>query len=141
MTRLLRKIKQVIQFLPHVWRHEDWDYGYIVSFNIFLLERLRTSVFDKGHHVVAKHDKRKLTTVIELLRRYDDDFSGEEWVRLYKKHHPEIDPYDIKRFNEPRSKAFIKDYKRMIERKNRIREEETQLLFKLIKSQSKKWWD
>jgi hypothetical protein len=107
-----------------------------MGFNIYLLERLRTSVFDEGHHVVAKHDKRKLTTVIELIKRIkEDDYLSDEAIKLMK------DRGVFDNFDNINNVSFRDNMQKIHKRADILREQDISLLIKLIKTQSRKWWD
>jgi hypothetical protein len=90
MHRLLnffRNLKKVIEFLPIVWKHQDWDYGYIFTFNYELHKRLYKALYIDGVHLPNKNHKRALQTIQELYNRLSkEEYSNlvdEELTRLY----------------------------------------------------------
>lgn len=140
IKNFFKKIKQLIDFAPIVWKHEDWDYTYILTFNIFLLERLRSSVFEKGLHLPAKHDERKLKTVIELLKRISDDEKYyEELSLLYNKYVQ--GGLSLENINQPKPDRLTRELSYFRAKAKQKQELEQQLLFKLLKTQGRKWWD
>lgn len=67
--RFINKCVKIVQFIPVIWRHEDWDSAYTLEFMSYLFKRLYTAIYVEGHHVELPSHKRRLKTAVELLKR------------------------------------------------------------------------
>lgn len=152
--------KRVIKYFPIVWKHRNWDYGFVLRFNIQLHEDLYKGCFVEGHHVYTKNDARKLKTVIELLKRLEaEDYSSGHDEYLDKKY-GKSDIYFSKVIDEKTERKYttIKDRREdnmtpeqlEVYNKERMaiykheeyqRNEDFKLLGEYIRKYSKKWWD
>lgn len=155
---LFKRIKKTIQFIPHVWAHEDWDYGYIIKFNLYLHKRLYKGLYEEGHHVANPKHVRSLKTIIELLKRLDaDNYREEEYkyienkygeieysfekivkdgktfTTLVDKRSLKLDPDVSKAYERAKSDAFKKEAY--------LQKQDMLLLTKLINKHYKMFWD
>src|SRR4030067_3770003 len=44
----IHNVLKLIEFAPLVWRHRNWDYGFVLKFNIKLHELLYKDIFKAG---------------------------------------------------------------------------------------------
>jgi hypothetical protein len=154
--------KRLIEYAPLVWHHRNWDYGFVIKFQIKLFENLHKGCYKEGHHVFSKAQERRLLTVIELLKRLDrDDYGG--WHRDYlDKKYGESDIYFKKipgtenrpggpystmdstredRLSKKELEAYNKDRKRLWKLEEFQEKQDMELLSKYIAKYYKKWWD
>jgi hypothetical protein len=155
-------VKRLIEFAPLVWRHRNWDYGFVLKFNIKLHELLYKGIFKDGHHVYTKNDTRKLQTVINLYKRlYEDQYDNWHYDYLDKKYgKSEIyftkiagtedkpgGPYSTMsstredRMTQAQKDAYIADRKAIFQFEEYQRKQDLDLLGKYISRYSRKWWD
>ena len=96
--RKIRQIQRVIDFLPMIWRGNDWDYFY--SLELFQKQLERTATYlesDKAVTETAKIHAQKIRTVLRLMDIvYDDTYitefldsgdseNADEFVKVMKK--------------------------------------------------------
>jgi hypothetical protein len=96
--RKIGQIQRVIDFLPIIWRGNDWDYFY--SLDLFQKQLERTATYlesDKAVTQNAKIQAQKIRTALRLMDIvYDDTYitefldggdseNGDEFVRVMKK--------------------------------------------------------
>ena len=75
MKRFIRRVRRVIDFLPIIWKGEDWDYYY--SIELFQYQLKRTADFlesDKAYTVSAKATASRIRTAVELLDRVHNTY-------------------------------------------------------------------
>jgi hypothetical protein len=154
--------KRLVEYAPLVWKHRNWDYGFIIRFQIKLYENLHKGVYKEGHHVFSKSEERKLLTVIELLKRLEKDdyvsWSSDYLTKkygeddFYFKRIPGTEkrpggPYSTMgstredRLDIKRKEAYNKDRKRLWKLEELQEKQDMELLQKYIVKYSKKWWD
>jgi len=96
--RKIRQIQRVIDFLPMIWRGNDWDYFY--SLELFQKQLERTATYlesDKAVTETAKMYAQKIRTALRLMDIvYDDTYitefldsgdseNADEFVKVMKK--------------------------------------------------------
>lgn len=152
-------VRRLIEFAPLVWQHRNWDYGFVLRFNLKLHELLYKGVFTDGHHVYTKNDTRKLKTVINLYKRLNED-QYDEWQTDYleKKYgrseyyFPTVTGADGRTYTtlknrredsmtEKQKEDYIKDRKEHYKMEEYQRKQDFALLGKYIAKYSAKWWD
>jgi hypothetical protein len=155
-------VLRLIEFAPLVWRHRNWDYGFVLKFNVKLHELLYKGIFKDGHHIFTKNDTRKLQTVINLYKRiYEDKYDDWQYDYLDKKYgKSEIyftkiegtenkpgGPYSTmgstrEDIMTPEQKAaYISERKKMWKLEEYQKKQDLELLGKYIAKYSNKWWD
>ena len=75
MKRFFRRVKRVIDFLPIIWKGEDYDYYY--SIELFQYQLKRTADFlesDKAFTSDAIETASRVRTAAELLDRVYNDY-------------------------------------------------------------------
>ena len=75
MKRFFRRVRRVIDFLPIIWKGEDYDYYYSVE--LFQYQLKRTADFlesDKAFTSDAKATASRIRTAAELLDRVYNDY-------------------------------------------------------------------
>jgi len=74
-----RKIRRVIEFIPHIWRGYDFDSQYAVDLFKYQLERMATFLeSEKALNTRAKEDAQRIRTTLRLMEKvYDEDYACE----------------------------------------------------------------
>ena len=135
-------IKRIIEFIPYVWRHRDWDYSYILKFNAMLHKRLYKGIYTNGHHIYTEKQSRRLKAIINLYERLDAD-SYYDYDAMEKKY----GPYVFTETGFGRSKpiqdmdVYKKDLKRYRDEETTRRNQDLSLLFYLINKYHTTFWD
>lgn len=77
IKQFFRNIKRVLDFLPLIWKHRDYDYRY--SINLFKYSLQRQADFfetDKAYSADAKQYASRIRTAIRLMDKvYDEEYS------------------------------------------------------------------
>ena len=156
--RKYRQIKNVIRWIPIVWKQFDFDYNYALDAFKFQLEK--TADFlesDKAHTVEAKNNASRIRMVLRLMEKvYNEEYAceyQEQIKELYGESRFEFVPsikregcfemeeiYDIKYSNKQLKEIEIKKqelFKKSEEKQKRAHK----LLWELIEHNIQNWWD
>lgn len=157
LNSFYNNICRVVEYAPIVWKHRNWDYGFILEFNKKLHEDLYKGVYEKGHHVFTKKDSRRLKTVIALYKRiHDDDYvtwSHDYLEKKYGRNEMVFEPIDDKKgysrlrfsldekLTPEQKKCYDRDRKALYKLEEIQRKQDLKLLGEYIAKYSRKWWD
>jgi len=158
----IANIARVLKYAPLIWRHRNWDHGFVLKMNIQLYEDLYKGCYVDGNHIFKKSEARKLRTVINLLKRLSED-NYDEWQYDYlNKKYGESEFYFTKiagtedkpggpystmqstrddRMTPAQREAYIKERKAMFQLEEYQRKQDLKLLGQYIAKYSQKWWD
>ena len=159
--RFVLKCKKVLQFLPIVWRHEDWDSAYTLEFMSYLFKRMYTAVYVEGHHVEHPKHKRRLKVATELLKRMSkgdytaghleylertygqidyqfkttvDEKSGRRYTTMVDETETSLEPSKAKIYKKLKSHYFGKHEDNMYK-------QDMEMFCKILKKDCRHWWD
>jgi len=81
----IRQIRNVIRWIPIIWRDRDWDYYFIYEILKQKLINQEQYIREQGIHVFNKADADSIKTAIEMINKvqyehYVDEYlSSGEW--------------------------------------------------------------
>lgn len=81
--KTLKKIKRVLDFLPIIWRGNDWDYYYTIELFQFQIKRLEGSIRN-GEHEKASHYADRAKLAVELLDRFNNDYYIDVYMQNFQ---------------------------------------------------------
>ena len=151
----ISNVKRLIEYVPLVWQHRIWDYGFVLKFNIKLHEDLYKGCYKEGNHVFTKYQARKLQTVIGLYKRLHDDEYGSLWESYLEKRYGTNDmiftPTEkglslctfSRKVNLSKEEyaKYIKESKKIWALEAYQKKQDLTLLSKYITKYSSHWWD
>ena len=74
--RIFRKLKRLIDFIPVIWKSEDYDYRYALDIFKFQLLRLADYIESQDRYVGNKNDVARIRTVCRLMDKvYDEEYA------------------------------------------------------------------
>ena len=115
--RFIRRTKNLLRWLPIIWKDEQWDHYYILELLkhklIFTAEHTRKF----GYHTSSDYDADRMMLCVRLIEKIQNEAYMEELIS------------DDKITQEKLDAAFNK------QKKSR------QLLFKLLDKHIEGWWD
>lgn len=89
MKRFFKRVKRVIDFLPIIWKGQDYDYRYALELFQFQLKRLATTIEANDLIEDAKNVSSRINTAVKLIDKvYDDEYimeSFDKFDKLYGK--------------------------------------------------------
>lgn len=83
IKQFFKNIKRVIDFLPLIWKHRDYDYRH--SINLFRYSLQRQAEFfesDKAYSADAKQYASRIRTAIRLMDKVYDEEYGIAYIDL-----------------------------------------------------------
>ena len=169
IKRFFNKIKNVIRWLPTIWKDQDWDTFYIFEILRVKLKHQAKYIGDRNFFEGADREAEKMRLCVRLIERIQDEYYSSE-PHLYHKtnfHFDEsedgTDTYSlrIEELSEDFNSYFAKyplEYKRVINadkcpfnRDNKdgiafamghnIQNKCQRLLFKILDENIQRWWD
>lgn len=137
MKKFIRKVRNVIKWLPIIWNDRDSDYGYLYRVMIFKLRNMEEYFDTDGREYKEVDDNiKEMKYVRSLLEAvYGEKFED----MMYDKHTAE--------FSKPRSEMTAKEIKRERDiylvrcmKANRLSEAANKNAFTALGKNIRKWW-
>lgn len=147
IKRFYQNVWRVLRYAPTMWRHRPWDYSYVLKLNKQLHEDLYEACYVNGHHLFTKQEAQKLKAVISLYDRLAKDDYSDFTDKYLQDKYGDFRPYNlgsngsVVRQNDPRTKKYLDDIKRLWKYEGYRRQQDLKLLGKYISKYSHKWWD
>lgn len=85
--RYIRKIKKVIEWLPLIWRDEDWDFCYLLYLMRYKLQRMSKCIGDVKIISHTEDVVAELAKADVLLRNVIEEDPDDEWNLHYNQWH------------------------------------------------------
>jgi len=161
LKQFIQKIKNLIRWLPIIWKDQDWDDFYIFEILKFKLKNQAKYIGKRGIHVSAKRDAEIMMTCVRLIEKVQDEYYGTEYFNYHKSElkfidsesHPGMYEMEIEHISE-NFDDYFKKYPRIYKQAKtedkyktafniaRINEERAhKLLFKILEQNIRRWWD
>ena len=150
IDNFFHKIKRVLIGIPMLWREDDWSWEYCLNTLAWKLDRLRSSI-DSSYfqHVGAEKQMRDITICVELIKRLNDnDYSSPLQEKLSEEHwqkgfewkdvpgHPDLSELIDGNVSPSKDRVYMNEILMSEKRK----QEEYQLLFKILNKRMQHWW-
>ena len=158
--RLTMSIKNVIRWLPVIWKDKDWDESFIYKILQFKLKNQSEYIATRDWHTRAKRDAEIMMTCVRLIDKINEEYYGMEYFEYYeydmdfgvgglmgfKTNKDELDTYYAK---YPLTfKKIVAQYGDTKDRSstallmgNDRQEKARKLLFKILEQNIETWWD
>ena len=81
--RLSMSIKNVIRWLPVIWRDKDWDESFIYKILQFKLKNQAEYIATRDWHIRAKRDAEIMMTCVRLIDKINEEYYGMEYFEYY----------------------------------------------------------
>jgi hypothetical protein len=169
IRRFYNRIKNVIRWLPTIWKDQDWDDFYIFEILRVKLKHQAKYIGDRDFFVGADRETEKMLLCIKLIERIQDDYYNTESHSYHKSNfifdesEDGTDTYRlrIEEISEDFDSYFAKyplEYKRVMNAEycpfNRdtksgiafamghmIHKKSVRILFKTLEYNIERWWD
>ena len=159
--RKWRQIKNVIGWIPVVWKQFDFDYHYSLEvFKHQLLKQAKLMESDKAYSVDSNIQAQKIRMVVRLMDKvYNEEYACEYQQKLKDKYGEDVDEmvfeeipdkpeyssmklkYDIdEKYVELRDE-IKENSKKWVKESQDKQERAHKLLWKLIEFYIRRWWD
>lgn len=135
----IKRIKRIIEWIPVLWKTEDWDHGFMTQIWSYSLKRLRDSMIN-GHSVMSETRLKNINTAIFLLKRIgrDHEYTDLDIDLLIRKYGPLGIPGIDK---ETWPKEAIKELVDLSKKDKYLFNQDIDLLSKILKKHLLGWWD
>lgn len=145
---LWTSIKTTVVWLPIIWRDRDWDYSFLFSLLQFKLKRMEKLFRERGCHVSATKDARRMRICCLLLGRLIDDRYMEMAFRAHGKKWGKLEvcweePIEMWRSEiTPETEAQERDEsRRCYKHEDYLRRQDLEYLLHLFRKYIFSWWD
>ena len=113
----MRRIKNLIRWIPIIWKDRDWDFYFTYEILKKKLEFQAEFTRKYGHHESALHDASRMETCVRLIKK----LQHEEYIIV-----PVIDRvYTEQDFKDDEMRH----------------EKARKLLFRIMEQNIERWWD
>lgn len=75
-----RSIKNVIKWLPVIWKDRDWDDWYIFEILKTKLKHQAKYIGDRDRHTNAKYNSERMMLCVRLIEKIQDEFYSMEYM-------------------------------------------------------------
>ena len=158
IKRFFRKCRNVIRWIPTIWKDEDWDQTYIYDMLLLKLERQRDFFLsDRAYASNAKETANQIQTAIDLLHMTRDPWEFYEcpvleeldakWGKGVLRTEPCGDDnyqlhIDIDGVKTEADKAqYNEEFKKGMERARKEYQKDKRTAFKYVADHIDYWWD
>lgn len=78
-----RSVKNLIKWLPVIWRDRDWDYYYINELLIQKLSHMIVYFENNGYFTCTGREIERMQTTLKLLKRLQSGYYGDEPLQYF----------------------------------------------------------
>ena len=86
-TTIKRGVKNLIYWLPIIWKDRHWDSHYIFEIMIHKIKAQSKWIGDRDIHTRAKRDAEVMMTCVNLMKLVQDEFYSGEYSDYHKTKH------------------------------------------------------
>jgi len=154
---ILYGIKNLIIWFPIIWKDRNWDHYFIFLILRHKLHLTEQLIRNHGHHVNNIQDADKIKKCVLLLDRIiKDDYHENVFIHHDKKwgetellftdstDYPDCSVLNITRENiktkEDKQKER-EEFRRLMKKPGLLKDQDIELLFKLMRKHILSWWD
>jgi hypothetical protein len=84
IKRFIRRIKNLIRWLPTIWKDEQWDDHFIWEILKFKLKNQAEYIGKKNRHLSAKRDAEIMMLCVRLIEKVQSEYYGMEYHEYYE---------------------------------------------------------
>jgi hypothetical protein len=117
VRRILRRIKNLVRWLPIIWKDEQWDYYHIFEILKYKLIFTAEHTRKNGYHVNSDYDADKMMLCVRLIEKIQNEAYMEELLNRGK-------------ITQEKLNAAMNKQKKA-----------RRLLFRLLDKHIEGWWD
>jgi hypothetical protein len=114
---IIRRVRNVLRWLPIIWKDTDWDYYFIYEILKQKLKHTEKHIRENGFHVYHKTDADEIKKAIEMIEVVQHEYYLDKYLSG-----PDWDHNGMEKSIEDHDKA-------------------RQELFQYLSDNIEKWWD
>ncbi len=144
ITRPFRRIKKIIDYIPLLWKDEDYDDFFILKMLQYKIKRTREHLIE--HNIVEGVEKMAelMKEAEDIITRFtEEDYFTKEWLEHIEKY-----PTKWKDAGNGLSELYYDDVensrkgtRELSEKTRKAKEEDWNRLFDILKNHLLEWWD
>jgi len=73
IRRIIRKTKNVLRWLPIIWKDEQWDYYHIYEILKYKLIFTAEHIYKHGCHINSKYDADRMMLCVRLIEKIQNE--------------------------------------------------------------------
>ena len=149
-----KRLIRVIQYLPIIWKNEDWDHSYIFDLLSYKLGRVEKCLKNDPYHQNAKRYARQVQVCRILLERliadnyceYEKKKHDEKWGELKHKDGKrykagvELIFYRDKCQTEEEKTLETEESKRIWKKEEELRKRDLESFCRIFNKHCESWW-
>lgn len=149
VLQLPYQIKKLVQYFPIIWKDRDFDHSWLFILMKFKIDRM-IPIFDNGHLCNCERNAKELRVISVLLGRLiADDYYEYYDTQMTKKYGKlkmlvgdKSGELHIERsFPGYDKKAERKDFHRAMKKSDEIKQQDLDLLFRMLRRKVLCYWD
>lgn len=157
MKRLLKRIRNIIRWLPVLWKDEDWDYSYIYNILKFKIQNVAKYTKKYSQHTNDCRYIEWMNTAIRLIDRLNDEYYYMEYLEYHSNPIGLTKDEDVWTLSVSTQKenlgVYLDKYKRYADKLNVKstlskaillgcinHDRAKRLLFKILENKMEGWW-
>lgn len=158
-------IKNIIRWIPTLYKDKDWDDWYILTILQKKIEFQRKEIIYANRHIDVDRDNRDMTIVLNLIERVKEEYYGTEYLD-YSETNFRFEPIDgdkdlysieqdvISENYDDYLKKYPSSVRKVLKEKPELNKKDLcfyvakhneekahNLLFKILKERMRWWWD
>ena len=149
IRQFFRRFKNLLRWLPIIWKDEDWDHTYIYNILKFKLQNQADYLEERNHFVGVEREVEKMRTCIKLLERLKEDYYGdlyhkksdEKYGKTNFRFEPVEDRPGLTTLETDDSEEVSKGRMEFYMEGAKKHEQARRILFTLLDRNIEKWWD
>ena len=134
------QLKNVIKWLPIIWKDRDWDYGYFYRILYFKLKNMEKYF---NHSLCAKERAKEIRIAKNLVKRLIDSNYLENAMMFFDTKYGDKEIIILKDgaviWNK--DKKMVEEFRKCSEHSNYLELQDKDYLFDYIKKHINGWWD
>lgn len=139
LYRIYNRIRTVLQWLPLIWEDRQWDWTYLLRVMQFKMRLMRRYHERWRRHSDVEYTIHRLRTCELLIERLlNDDYCTQDYAIYFQKY-----PSRWRGGGEPRvpNQEERRMFREIMDREVRMRQQDEEALFRLMRKHYRRWWD
>lgn len=143
VKRFFSRIQRFFDYVPLIWKDEDWDSAYIYILMKYKIGRIRKTIHENDNHEGCEKDVANMKEVEECIQRVlDESHMDKEYEEFHDKY-----PMKFEDMKDGTSRLVDQGEPCNTERKNLVAKSNEMWLkdwnriWEIMKDESRKWWD
>lgn len=154
IKRPISKIIKIFNYIPILWKDEDWDYSYLLDLVDYKLKRMCYCL--ANNDIVENNELAKMLLTIKETRTFIyNHLNADDVYEKYVERPPYNAKYSTKELdnghftiiilngdtNQELTEEEEKNYNQWLNRKYNFENEQWEMIWKNISKHGRSWWD